>query len=59
MVLLDVTAFKVQSVFLVLLDPRDPLERTVTREKSVDRDRREAKETRANLVHQVQAVFRE
>lgn len=51
-------AFKVLLVFLVPLVLRVPLERTVTREKLADLDRREAKETRVNLVHQAQAVFR-
>lgn len=50
--------FKVPLVFLVQLVLRVPLERTVTREKSADLDRRGAKETRVNLVHQVQVVFR-
>lgn len=42
------TAFKVPSVCLDLQVPKDPLERTVTRVKSVDQARREAKETRVN-----------
>lgn len=57
-VLLAVMAFKVMLVFLVLPVLRVPLERTVTREKLADPDRREAKETTGNLVHQAQAVFR-
>lgn len=55
---LDVMAFKVQWVFLVQLVHRVPLERTVTREKLADLDRREAKETRVNSVHQAQVVCR-
>lgn len=51
-------AFKVLLVFPVLLVLRAPLERTVTREKLVDLDRKEAKETRVNLVHLAQVVFR-
>lgn len=58
-VLLAVMASKALLVFLVLLVLRVPLERMVTREKLADPDRREAKETRVNLVHQAQAVFRE
>lgn len=55
---LAVMAFKVLLVFLVRPVLRVPLERMVTREKLVDLARREAKETRVNLVHQVQAVSR-
>lgn len=57
-VLPAVMAFKVLLVSLVPLVLRVPLERMVTREKLVDLDRREAKETTVNLVHQAQAVFR-
>ena len=51
-------AFKVPLVFPAQVVLKVPLERTVTREKLVDLDRREAKETRENWVHQVQVVFR-
>lgn len=52
------TAFKVRSVFLVQRVHRVPPERMVTREKLEDLDRREAKETRVNLVLQVRVVSR-
>lgn len=55
---LAVMAFKVLLVFLVQLVLRVPQEKTVTREKLADLDRREAKETRVNLDHQAQVVFR-
>lgn len=48
--------FKVLLVFLVLLVLKVHLERTETRVKWADLDRREAKETRVNSVHQVQVV---
>lgn len=51
-------AFRVLLVFLVPPALRGPPERTVTREKLVDPDRREAKETTVNWVHQAQPVFR-
>lgn len=44
------------SVFLVQPDPRDPLERTVTRERLESLDRKEAKLTRENRVHPAQLV---
>lgn len=50
--------FKVLLVFPVQLVHKVPPERMVTREKLADPDRREAKETRVNSVHQVQAVSR-
>lgn len=51
-------AFRVPSVFLVQPVLRAPPERMEIREKSADPDRKEAKETRVNWVHQAQAVFR-
>lgn len=57
-VLLVVMESKVRLVFPVLPVLRVRLERMVTREKSADLDRRGAKETRVNLVHQAQVVFR-
>lgn len=50
--------FKVPWVCPVQLVLKVPLERMVTREKSAGPDRREAKETRVNLVLQVPPVFR-
>lgn len=58
LVLLAAMASKVLLVFLVLQVLRVPQERTETREKLVDLDRRAAKETTVNLVHQAQVVFR-
>ncbi|KAK0134735.1 Collagen alpha-1(XI) chain [Merluccius polli] len=47
---------KGQLVFLVPPDPRDPLERTVTRERLESLDRKEVKPTRENRVHPAQLV---
>lgn len=55
---LAVMVSKVPLVSLAPPVPRVPPERMVTREKLADPDRREAKETRVNLVHQARVVFR-
>lgn len=52
------TASKVQLVFPVRPDPRVHLERTETREKLVNQDKREARQTRENKVLLVQPVSR-